>query len=162
VPGSATTGDETQAIGLAFAFEARITIAEPIAFTDAQGGLRRVIPITGGSFEGPRLRGSVVPGGADWQVIWPDGLTELEARYTIRVEDGTLVSVVNRGLRHGPKEVMDRLKAGKPVAPGSYYFRAAPSFKAPPGPYDWLNRSLFLCTGDRHPDAVVLRVFEVL
>jgi hypothetical protein len=151
-----------QRIDLRLAFEASVLVGEPQEIGDTHRGRRRVIPITGGTVAGARLSGTIRPGGADWQVIRGDGVAEIEARYTIETVDGTLVSVVNRGLRHGPPEVMARLLRGEAVDPGSYYFRTAPVFEAPAGPYDWLNRALFLGHGTRLPDEVRIRFFEVL
>ena len=104
---------------------------------------------------------ALLQGGADWQFDRPDGVTELEALYLLRTQDGAHIQVHNRGLRHGPAEVMSRLRAGAAVAPEEYYFRATPSFSAPAGRYEWLNRSLFLCTGARYADAVRLWMYRV-
>jgi hypothetical protein len=148
-------------IDLEFVFEARIRLAPALELGAAQHGRRRVIPIVGGTVTGPRLSGTIRPGGADWQLIRADGVAEIEARYTIEAADGTLIAVVNRGRRHGPPEVMERLLRGAMVDPASYYFRTAPVFEAPSGPHDWLNRSLFLGHGTRLPEAVLIRVFAV-
>lgn len=146
---------------LELAFEARATLAAPLAVGPTPEGARRVIPITGGVFSGPALRGVILSGGADWQYLRPDGVTVLEAQYLLRTDDDVLIQVMNRGLRHGPEEVMRRLAAGEEVDPRAYYFRAAPSFSAPAGKYEWLGRSLFLCTGTRHANAVSLWVYRV-
>jgi hypothetical protein len=124
-------------------------------------GARRVIPITGGLFYGPRLSGIVLPGGADWQWIRPDGVAEIEARYIIETAAGARISVVNRGLRHGPPAVMQRLAAGLPVERSEYYFRTTPVFQTAAPEYEWLTKSIFLATGERHPDHVLLRFWEI-
>src|SRR5215469_1345484 len=144
-----------------FAFEATVTVAPPLEIGETPLGRRRVIHITGGRFAGPRLKGIVVPGGADWQIIRPDGVTELTAVYELKTDDGTLIHVTNRGLRHGPPEVMQRLLRGETVDPDSYYFRTVPVFEAPSGPHDWLNRSIFAATGARSANEVKVRVFEL-
>ncbi|MGH8260347.1 MAG: DUF3237 domain-containing protein [Steroidobacteraceae bacterium] len=146
---------------LELAFEARATLAPPLVVGATPEGMRRVIPITGGVFSGPALRGAVLAGGADWQFLRSDGVTVLEAQYLLRTDDDVLIQVTNRGLRHGPEEIMRRLAAGEEVDPAAYYFRAAPSFSAPAGQYEWLNRSLFLCTGVRHASAVSLWMWRV-
>jgi hypothetical protein len=151
----------TRAPTLEFAFEARVRVAPPIEGGAVPGGRRRIIPILGGAVDGPLLQASVVPGGADWQVVQPDGLTDLVARYTLQAADGTYIGVVNRGVRHGPPEVMRRLLAGEAVDPAEIYFRCTPVFEAPPGPHAWLARHVFTATGERHPDGVVIRVFVV-
>jgi hypothetical protein len=146
---------------LEFAFEAAVSVAPRFSLGAVQGGERRVIPITGGVVTGPLLNGIVVPGGADWQLVQPDGLIDLTARYTIEAADGTLIGVVNRGLRHGPPEVLARLAAGEAVDPGLIYFRTTPVFEAPAGPHGWLARHIFVATGERHPDGVLIRFFVV-
>lgn len=147
---------------LEFVFELRGTLAEPHALGPTPHGVRRVVPITGGEFEGPKLRGSIVPGGADWQVLRSDGVSELEALYLLRTHDDVLIQVRNRGLRHGPEAVMQRLFAGEPVDPTEYYFRAVPSFAAPAGAYEWLNRSVFLCSGARQASSIQLWMYRVV
>jgi hypothetical protein len=148
--------------GLRLLFEARRGLSRPLEIGDSPFGMRRVIPIEpGGRFEGTRISGQMVAG-HDWQVTRADGVTEVDARYLLKTDDGVLIECRNRGLRHGPPEVMRGLASGEPVDPDAYYFRAAPTFNAPDGPYAWLNRSLFLCTGARYPDSVAVRFYEVL
>jgi len=145
-----------------FAFELRATVDAVQEVGDTPAGKRRFIPITGGAFEGPKLKGVVLPGGADAQVIRLDGVTDLVARYTLKVDDGTLIYVVNRGLRYGPPEIMQRVGRGEPVDPTLYYFRTTPAFEVQAGPHDWLNRSIFVGTGARHAAEVHIRYFRVL
>lgn len=145
-----------------FAFALRATVDAVQDVGDTPAGRRRFIPITGGTFEGPKIKGTVLPGGADAQVIRPDGVTDLVARYTLKVEDGTLIYVVNRGLRHGPADVMQRVMRGETVDPALYYFRTSPSFEVVAGPHDWLNRSVFVGTGARHASEVHVRYYRVL
>jgi hypothetical protein len=147
---------------LEFAFEARVSVAPPIDAGLVPGGRRRIIPITGGEVAGPLLNGTVIPGGADWQIVRADGLIDLTARYTIRAADGTLIGVVNRGYRHAEGEVLARLVAGEIVDPSLYYFRTAPRFEAPAGPHDWMNRTICVATAERLPGGVLLRFFRVL
>lgn len=146
----------------AFVFEARVDVGVPQELGETAAGRRRVVPIVGGTFAGPRLAGTIMPGGADWQLIRPDGVAELDARYWLRTDDGAGIAVVNRALRRGPAEVMAKLAAGEPVDPALYYFRGTPAFQAPAGRHDWLNGSIFIAEGVREPKRVVIRVFEVL
>ncbi|HTB66176.1 MAG TPA: DUF3237 domain-containing protein [Steroidobacteraceae bacterium] len=141
--------------------EVRATLEAPIVVGDVPEGARRVVPISGGTFAGARLRGTLLPGGADWQYLRPDGVMIVEAQYLLRTDDGVIIQVNNRGMRHGPAEVMRRLGAGESVDPAQYYFRATPRLSAPAGRYEWLNRSIFLCSGARYPDAVMLWFYEV-
>ena len=124
-------------------------------------GQRRIVPILDGTFEGPSLKGRIVAG-ADWQLSRSDSVLELEARYTLQTDQGDLIYVVNRGMRHGPPEVLDRLMAGEAVDPSLYYFRSVPSFETGAEALAWLMRSLFLCVGERRPDEVLLGFWRVL
>lgn len=146
---------------LEFAFRIRVTVAPALELGETTAGRRRIIPITGGTIDGPRLSGRVLPGGADWQIVHSDGCAELEARYTLEAQDGALISVVNRGLRHGPPEVVAKLIAGEPVDPGLYYFRCTPVFETAAPAHRWLTRSVFTATGERHPDCVEIAVYAV-
>jgi hypothetical protein len=141
---------------LEFAFEARAEVGEPIALGLTPRGDRRMVPIVGGSFEGPSLCGRILPGGADWQVLRPDGVTELHAVYILETDSGARIQVTNRGLRHGPPDVMERLRAGQPVDASQYYFRATPEFETAAPELSWMNRAVFIVTGERHPASVVL------
>jgi hypothetical protein len=146
---------------LTHVFDLSVEVAPPQELGEVGGGRRRVIPITGGRLVGPGLSGEVLPGGADWQTIRPDGVTLLQARYTIRMADGATIGIINTGVRRADPDVVRRLTAGEDVDPSSYYFRAAPVFEAGPGPYLWLTESLFVSTGARRPTRVELSVFKV-
>ncbi len=124
-------------------------------------GRRRIIGITGGKFSGPRLSGRVLPGGADWQIIRADGVAYLDARYTLQTTDGALIYVNNKGYRHGPKEVIERMARGEEVDPALYYMRATPWFETSAPTYAWLNRSICVATGARRAAAVELDFYEV-
>ena len=94
-------------------FAADVSVGPPLDCGDVGKGARRIVPITGGEFSGPNIRGKVLPGGADWQILRGDGVSELEARYTLQTDDGALINVRNLALRHGPPEVMAALAAGR-------------------------------------------------
>jgi hypothetical protein len=124
-------------------------------------GERRIIPILGGSFAGPRLSGKVLAGGADWQIVRTDDTADLEARYTLETDDGALIYVLNRGIRSASREVMERLARGEKVHPGEYYFRTRPVFETGAPKYQWLHRIVAVATGERLPDEVIITVYEV-
>lgn len=147
---------------LEWMFRATITLAPPQELGDAPLGRRRIIPITGGRIEGARLQGTVLPGGADWQVVRSDGVADLDARYTVETDDGALIYVNNRGLRHGPPEVLAQLARGEDVDPARYYMRTHPSFETGDARYAWLNRIVCVGTGARRAASVELEIFEVL
>ena len=143
-------------------FAAHVLVGAPLTVGDVGKGTRRIVPITGGEFSGPAMRGKVLSGGADWQILRGDGVAELEARYTLQTDDGALIYVRNQALRHGPADVMAALAAGRPVAPGSYYFRGATLFETAAGRYSWLGKCIAVCTAEREPDAVHLQFYKVL
>jgi hypothetical protein len=138
-----------------------VTVGEPIEVGQTAAGFRRLIPITGGVARGPEIRGSILPGGADFQIIRHDGVAELHARYAIRTEDGAVLYIENNGLRHGPAEAMERLRRGEPVEPGLIYFRSAPRFETGAVEYQWLARHLFVAEGVRRPDCVELAIYRI-
>ena len=124
-------------------------------------GDRRMIGIRGGTVDGPRLKGRVLAGGADWQIVRSDGAADIKARYTIASDQGGHILVSSEGLRHGPPEVMERLARGEDVDPALYYFRTVMRFETAEPSLAWLNTILALARGKREPRAVRLEVYEV-
>ena len=125
-------------------------------------GERRIINILDGTVDGPRLKGKILPGGADWQIVRADGVVHLTARYTVETESGGQILVSSEGYRHGPPEVMARLARDETVDPALYYFRAFMRFETADPASCWLNRILAIGYGARHKGAVRIEVFEVL
>ena len=124
-------------------------------------GERRVVGITGGTVLGPKLKGRILPGGADWQIIRKDGAADIQARYIIETERGARLVVDSKGLRHGPPDVLERLARGDKVDPAQYYFRTVMRFETGDAELDWLNRILALARGRREARSVRLDVYEV-
>jgi hypothetical protein len=147
---------------LQFLYTSVVEIGKPLEVGRSPLGQRRIIPITGGRFSGPRLSGRILPGGADWQVVRYGDITEVDARYTLETHDGNLIHVSNRGLRHGPREVMERLASGLHVEPHQYYFRTTPIFETGASTLAWLNKMVAVASGERHADKVIITVYEVL
>ncbi len=143
-------------------FRAEITLAPPQELGDTPLGRRRIIGITGGRFAGERLSGRVLPGGADWQLIRSDGVTDFDARYTLETGDGAPVYVRHGGYRHGPPAVIRKLLEGQEVDASLYYMRGSMYFETGDGRYAWLNRCVCVTTGARRPATVELEVFQVL
>ena len=152
---------EIQTPGLVHVADLVVRIAEPIEIGRISGNLRRMIPIAGGDVLGPQIRGKVLPGGADYQIMRADGVTDLHARYVIQTEEGHLIYVENSGVRYGPPELMEKLRRGESVDPSLIYFRTTPRFETPAPGYEWLMRNLFICSGARFPDRVEMRFFQV-
>jgi hypothetical protein len=124
-------------------------------------GVRRLIPIVGGNVQGNGWTARVLAGGADFQLIVNERMAELDARYTIETDGGDLIFVQNRAVRTAAPDVMAKLMRGEPVAPESVYFRCSPSFETASASLAWITERLFIGTGARHPDKVVMRFFEV-
>jgi len=146
--------------GLLHVADLVVRIAEPIEIGLIAGNLRRVIPIAGGEVLGP-IHGKVLPGGADFQIMRADGVTDLHARYVIETGERQLIYVENSGVRYGPPDLMEKLRRGEAVDPALIYFRTTPRFETAAPRYEWLMRNLFLCSGARYPDRVEVRFFQV-
>lgn len=148
--------------GLEFVYEASGELEPPREIGQVVDGTRRIIPISSGGYvRGPLITGKLMGNSADWQLTRPDGVTVADAIYALETDDGVLIQIRNRGLRHGPPEVMDRLRRGEDVNPVEYYFRTVPEFIAPVGRYDWMNRSIFVCSGARYASSIRLWVWRV-
>jgi len=125
-------------------------------------GKRRIITARGGTFGGPRLRGKLMPGTTDWQLIRPDGTLEIDARLTLLTDDGQFIYMHYTGIRTGSPDVLQRLANGEAVEPSEYYFRTSPFFEAGTGRYDWLNRIVTVGIGRRTATAVIYIVYTLL
>jgi hypothetical protein len=144
----------------------RVQVGAPIEIGQIGRARRRIVPILGGTCEGRGgfqnvLTGRVLPGGADWQLIHEDGLTEADARYTIETDRGSLVYVQNRGLRHAPPDIMKKLLAGEAVDPSLVYFCSTPTFETAAPELQALARAIFIGAGERYPSEVVIRFWKV-
>jgi hypothetical protein len=146
---------------LIFAFAVHAQVGPALELGTTRSGRRRIVSILGGTFEGPGLRGRILPGGADWQIVHPDGFTELDTRYTLETEEGALVYVQNGGVRHSSPEVMSRLLAGEVVDPSLVYFRTRPTFETAAASLQHLVRDIFIGVGERYPTEVVIHFWRV-
>jgi hypothetical protein len=149
-------------IALAHLFELRAQVGAPVVGHESARGLRRVVPVLGGTFEGERIRGTILPGGADHQLIRPDGVAELDVRLALRTDDGASLYMTVQGVRTASPEVTARIAAGEDVDPAQYYFREALRFETGEARLTWMNGRLFVATGERRPTHVGLSVYEVL
>ena len=140
----------------------RVTVATPQSIGAVPHGTRRTVPITGGEFEGPRLRGSVLPGSADWLLLRADGVLELDLRATLRTGDGGLISMRSFGLRHGPPAVIEALARGEAVDPAAYYFRTTPRFETSDPACAFLNHLIAVASGDRRAEGPIYTIHELL
>jgi hypothetical protein len=149
---------------LTLTLEVHAEVGEPIELGEVAGQRRRMVPILGGAFEGHgalAIRGRVCPGGADWQRIHPDGLTEADARYILETDRGQMIAVRNRGLRHASPDVMKRLLSGERVDPSLVYFKSTPVFETGAPELQLLARSIFVGVGERYPSEVIVRFWRI-
>ena len=138
-----------------------VQVDKPQEVGKTHHGVRRVIPILGGTVQGEGWQGRVLPGGADFQLLLGPSMAELDARYVIESDGGDLIFVTNRAVRTATPEVMAKIVRGEPVDPTTVYFRCTPSFETASPALSWVTERLFIGTGARHPDRVVMRFFEV-
>jgi Protein of unknown function (DUF3237) len=149
-------------IATEFLFTLTARVGAPFDVGELSGGRRRISPIEGGEFEGPRLRGRVLPVTGDWMLIRPDGVTVIDVRATLQTDDDALIYMRYGGFRHGPKDVMEALARGEAVDPSTYYFRITATVETGAEGYSWLNQIATIGTGRRDPSGPVYDVYEVL
>lgn len=149
------------ALATKYVFSLSIEVGTPVSAGDLGYGTRRVVPILGGIVTG-NLHGAILPFGADFQVLRPDGTAELEAKYAFRLDDGAIIYIENIGIRVGPRDLVDKLARGEVVDPALIYFRSVPRFETGAAAYRWLMQHIFVGVGARHPDRVEIDVHQVL
>jgi hypothetical protein len=147
---------------LEFLMRLAVDVGEITSMGEGPLGERRIIGIVGGTFEGPGLRGAVLAGGADWQIVRRDGVLDLDARYALREERGGVVRVTSQGYRHGSPEVLAALARGEEVDPAKYYFRTVMRFETGAPGLEWLNKTIALAGAQRKARQVLLEAYRVL
>lgn len=145
-----------------FLMRLAVDVGDLVSMGPAPLGERRVVGILGGTFEGPGLRGEVLPGGADWQIARGDGVLDLDARYVLKEQGGALIRVVSQGYRHGPPEVLASLARGEEVNPAKYFFRTVMRFETGARELEWLNRAIAVATAERKARQVLLDAYRLL
>lgn len=139
-----------------------VDVGEVVSMGAGPLGERRVIAIHGGRFEGPDMRGEVLPGGNDWQIARKDGVLDLDARYALREERGGVIRVVSQGYRHGPPQVLASLARGEDVDAAKYFFRTVLRFETGEARLDWLNRTIAVASAERKARQVLLTAYKLL
>jgi muconolactone delta-isomerase len=138
------------------------TVGEPVDLGDTDRGHRRIVPLTGGTFTGPELSGTLLPGAsADWQTTLPDGTAHGDIRYTLRTEAGHVLYVQSRSVRHGPAETLARLARGEDVDASEYTFRTSTQIETSASDLAWLNKGVFVSVGGRQPSGVIYETYLV-
>jgi hypothetical protein len=140
----------------------QVAVVDPQKIGAVPHGTRVTAPIASGHFDGPRLRGRVLPGGGDWTLLRKDGVLELDSRVTLETDDGALIHMTSFGLRHGPPDVIVALARGETVDPSTYYFRTIPRFETSHPTYAFLNRLLAVSSGDRRAAGPIYTIDEIL
>jgi hypothetical protein len=147
---------------LTHVFRLEATLGQPLDLGDVVQGHRRIVPLTGGTFTGPEIRGRLLPGAsADWQIVLPDGTALGDIRYTLQTDSGALLYVQSRGVRHGSAEVLARLGRGEEVDAGEYTFRTATMIEAAAPELDWLNKGIFVGVAGRQATGVIYDTYLV-
>jgi hypothetical protein len=139
-----------------------VDVGEVVSMGVTPHGERRVVSILKGTFEGPEMRGEVLPGGADWQLARADGAIELDAHYALKEEGGGIIGVVSQGYRYGSGEVLAALARGEDVDPAEYFFRTVMRFETGAPYLEWLNRTLAVTTAERQARRVLLEAYRLL
>ena len=156
------SGDQLPEPRLTRVYRLEATLGQPLDLGETAQGHRRIVPLTGGTFTGPQLRGKLLPGAsADWQIVLPDGTALGDIRYTLQTDAGELLYVQSRSVRHGSPEVLARLGRGEDVDPSEYTFRTSTRIEAAPGRLDWLNKGIFISVGGRQPGGVIYETYLV-
>lgn len=146
-----------------FLFRMILSVGKPQMIGPGRHGDLRIVPVTGGSFEGPELRGQVLPAAAgDWLRAEADGTAHLDVRLTMQDDRGNLIYCSYTGVRTGPEDVLARLQAGEAVDPESYYFRTAVRFETGATDLAWMNRTLAIGVGQRPPNGPTYDIYAVL
>jgi len=147
---------------LAPVYRLEATLGQPLDLGDTAAGHRRIVPLTGGTFTGPQISGSLVPGAsADWQTVQPHGTALGDIRYTLRTNGGDLLYVQSRSVRHGPAEVLARLGRGEDVDPSEYTFRAATQIETTTPELDWMNKGIFISVAGRQAARVIYETYLI-
>ena len=147
---------------LTLVYRLEAALGEPLDLGDLAQGRRRIVPLTGGTFAGPELNGRLLPGSsADWQTVLPDGTALGDIRYTLQTDDGNLLYVQSRGVRHGSADVLARLAQGEDVDASEYTFRTSTQIETAAPRLDWLNKGVFISVGGRRPGAVIYETYLI-
>jgi muconolactone delta-isomerase len=159
---SPINGNKLPAPQLSLVYRLEAELGQPLELGETAQGRRRIVPLIGGTFSGPDISGTQLPGGsADWQIIQSDGTTRADLRYTLRTEHGALLYVQAAGVRHGTPDVLGRLARGEEVDPSEYTFRTATRIETASGDLDWLNKGVFVSVGGRQPSGVAYETYLV-
>ena len=162
-PATAAMSIELPDPRLTLVYRLEATLGEPLDLGDTAQGHRRIVPLTGGTFTGPELNGTLLPGAsADWQIVLPDGTALGDIRYTLQTDGGDLLYVRSRGVRHGSAEVLARLARGEDVdAERVHLPHRDRRSRPPPRELDWLNKGVFISVGGRQPGGVIYETYLV-
>jgi len=137
-------------------------LEEPQAIGVTPHGVRMIYYVTGGTFKGPEINGTVLPGGGDWILMRPDGAGELDVRATLCTDDNELIYVVYRGILEISPEMMEQIQSGTKVDSSDYYFRTMPVFETASEKYGWLNRIISVGVGTVATNSVSYKIYRIL
>ena len=143
-------------------FRLEASLGEALDLGNVALGRRRIVPLTGGTFAGAELNGTLLPGAsADWQIVLPDGTALGDIRFTLQTDGGDLLYVRSQGVRHGSAEVLARLSRGEEVGASEYVFRTSTQVETAAPDFDWLNKGVFISVAGRQVGGVIYEVYLV-
>jgi hypothetical protein len=143
-------------------YRLKATLGQPLDLGETVHGHRRIVPLAGGTFTGPELNGTLMPGtSADWQIILPDGTALGDIRYTLQTDAGDLLYVQSRSVRHGSTEVLALLGRGEDVDASEYTFRTLTQIETASQELEWLNKGVFISVGGRQAGGVIYETYLV-
>ena len=145
-----------------FLCEAVGDLGDPQLIGLSSHGFRVIVPVIGGTIRGPKVNGEVLPFGADWILLRPDGLFEVDVRITVRTDDGALIYVYYRGVTNASPEIRERIQKGEDVDPSEYYFRTTPIFETGSEKYSWLNKIICVGVGKTELKRVRYHIYQIL
>jgi hypothetical protein len=140
----------------------KVDVGEIVTIGPGPLGERRIVAILGGTFEGPQMRGTILEGGNDWQIVRADGVLDVDARYALREESGAAIRVVSQGYRHGPPDVLAAIGRGEKVDPSKYFFRSVLRFETGAPEFAWLNKTIAVAKAQRQARQVLLTAYRLL
>ena len=152
------------AASLKEAFRVNVQLSPMMDVGLVPGGYRRIFPIIGGTFEGPRIKATIFPIGADWNLVQPDGMMFVSARYCMQTDDGAMISVLNEGYARLDAEMQELIKTLGMPSPDKWYSKTQPRFEVSDPKYDWLTQSVFVMEhlAPRDPNLVELVGYEIV
>jgi Protein of unknown function (DUF3237) len=138
-----------------------VDFAGMVSIGQTTAGLRRIAPVTGGTFTGERLSGTVLPGGNDWVINREDGVMVIDVRLTLKTDDGALIYLTYQGRLLAGTEAMSRFRKGVILEPHEYSLVINAKFECGDSRYLWLNNVISVGTGEQTTAGPIYSIYEI-